>query len=163
GPAAAAQPPPAVPVVVADNITAAGVGLFVALERGYFTAEGLDVTLERVGNQADIFTQLAAGRFDVAGSPSGPALFTARPRGLRQGQLQRLVGSEDPTGVVHAASVITYGEEFIAQKPEAAERFMVAYVRAIRDNYEAFFGGGRGREAVVAALVKYTPVKDPSL
>jgi NitT/TauT family transport system substrate-binding protein len=83
--------------------------------------------------------------------------------GLKQGLIHRLIGSEDPTGVVHAASVITYGEEFVARKPEAAERFMVAYIRGIRDSFEAFFGSRSGREAVVAALTKYTPVKDPAL
>ena len=66
-------------------------------------------------------------------------------------------------GIVHAAAVIVYGEEFIVRKPAAADRFMVAYLRGIRDNYEAFFGGGRGRDAVIAALTKYTPVKDPAI
>jgi hypothetical protein len=33
----------------------------------------------------------------------------------------------------------------------------------VRASYEAFFGSGQGREAVVAALIKYTPVKDPTL
>jgi NitT/TauT family transport system substrate-binding protein len=239
----------------------------VAIERGYFADEGLDVALERMSNPSEIFTQLAAGRFDAAGSSTGPVLFNAVQRGIRlkvvadqssitprftatsgivvahaaaeegrfptvaslrgrqiavasqgssaefgmmrvlgqaglgrddvqltvlnfpdvngalvngaldaawqaepfvtlgvrQGQIHRLIGSEDPTGVVHSASVIVYGEEFVARKPEAAERFMVGYLRGVRDSYEAFFGGGQGREAVVAALIKYTPVKDPTL
>jgi NitT/TauT family transport system substrate-binding protein len=258
---------PPVSLAVADNFTAAGVGLFVALEQGYFTAEGLDVSLERLGTSAEIYPQLAAGRLDLAGSATGPALFNAVQRGvglkivadqssippqyratsgivvarasadggtlpsvaslrgrqlavasvgssaefgmlrvlgqaglrredvnltivpfpelnaalvngavdagwqaepflalgLRQGQIHQLVGSEDPTGTVHAASVITYGEEFIARKADGADRFMVAYLRGIRDSYEAFFGSRQGREAVVAALIKYTPVKDPSM
>ncbi len=258
---------PPVSVMVGDNVTAAGVGLFVALEQGYFTDEGLDVTLERVGSSSDLYPQLAAGRFDVGGSAAGPTLLNAVLRGIglkvvadqsstppqyksnsglvvsrasfesgrftsveslrgatlgvaslggtaefrllsalgrsgmgrgdvqittvpfpelnaalangavdggwqaepymtlgvAQGHLHRLVGGEDPTGVVHVGSVMVYGEDFIARKPAAAERFMVAYLRGIRDNYEAFFGSGRGREAVVAALIKYTPVKDAAL
>src|SRR3954470_9789057 len=226
GPTAPAPLAPAVSVTVADNLTAAGVGLYVAIERGYFADEGLDVALERVANPSDIFTQLAAGRFDAAGSSTGPVLFNAVQRGIglkvvadqssitprftatsgivvaraaaddgrfptvaslrgrqiavasqgssaefgmmrvlgqaglgrndvqltvlnfpdvngalvngaldaawqaepfvtlgvRQGQIHRLIGSEDPTGVVHSASVIVYGEEFVARKPEAAER-----------------------------------------
>jgi NitT/TauT family transport system substrate-binding protein len=258
---------PPVAVTVADNPTASGVGLFVALEQGYFTAEGLDVTLEQVGSSSDVFPQLAAGRYDVAGSAAGPTLFNAVQRGvglkvvadessippqfksnsglvvartsyesgryptiaslrganlgvaapgsaaefglrrtlnqagigrddvqvtvvpfpdlnaalvngavdggwqaepfmtlgITQGLIHQLTGSQDPTGTVHAAAVIVYGEEFIARKPAAAERFMIAYLRGVRDNYEAFFGSGRGREAVVAALTKYTAVKDAAL
>lgn len=268
-PSAAARAPlaPPVSVTVGDNITAAGVGLFVALEQGYFTAEGLDVTLERVGTSSDMYPQLAAGRFDVAGSAAGPTLLNAVLRGiglkvvadqssappqyngnsglvvsragfesgrftsveslrgatmgvasfggtaefrllnalgragmgrgdvqlttvpfpelnaalvngaadagwqaepymtlgLTQGHLHRLAIPEDPSGIVHAGSVMVYGEAFMARKPEAAERFMVAYLRGIRDNYEAFFGSGRGREAVIAALIKHTAVKDAAL
>jgi NitT/TauT family transport system substrate-binding protein len=258
---------PPVRVTVADNLTASGVGLFMAMEQGYFTAEGLDVTLEQVGNSSDAFPQLAAGRYDVVGSAAGPTLFNAVQRGvglkvvadessippqfrsnsglvvartsfesgrfpsvaslrganlgvaalgsaaefglrrtlnahgigrddvqittipfpdinaalvngavdggwqaepfmtlgLVQGMLHRLVGSEDPSGITHAAAVIVYGEEFIARKPAAADRFMIAYLRGIRDNYEAFFGGGRGRDAVIASLTKYTPVKDTAI
>jgi NitT/TauT family transport system substrate-binding protein len=258
---------PPVPVAIVDNFTAAGVGLYVAMDQGYFAAEGLDVTLDRAGSAAEVYPQLAAGRYDVAGSAAGPSLFNAVHRGVRlkvvadqssippqyvatsgiviartaheagrfpsvaslrghklavastgssaefgllrvleqagvrrdevdvtvvpfpelnaalvngsvdagwqaepfltaglkQGLIHRLIGSEDPTGVVHAAAIITYGEEFITRKPEAAERFMVAYLRGIRDNYEAFFGSRRGREAVIAALANYTAVKDPAL
>jgi NitT/TauT family transport system substrate-binding protein len=252
---------------VADNITAAGVGLFVALEQGYFTAEGLDVTLERIGTSADLYPQLAAGRFDVGATAAGPTLFNAVLRGIglkvvadqssqppqyrgsspllvtrtsfesgrfttveslrgatigvasyggtvefrllgalgrvgmgrddvrltiapfpelnpalangvvdaawqvepyvtmgiAQGLLHRVPIPEDTSGVVQVGSVMVYGEEFMARKPAAAERFMVAYLRGIRDNYEAFFGSRRGREAVIAALMKYTPVQDPAL
>jgi NitT/TauT family transport system substrate-binding protein len=55
------------------------------------------------------------------------------------------------------------GSRLSGRPPAAAERFMVAYLRGIRDNYEAFFGSGRGRDSVVAALIKYTPLKDAAL
>ena len=71
------------PVTVADNLTAAGVGLYVAIERGYFADEGLDVALERMANPTDIFTQLAAGRFDAAGSP--PARSCSTPSSAASG------------------------------------------------------------------------------
>jgi NitT/TauT family transport system substrate-binding protein len=268
-PGAVARAPlaPPVAVTVADNLTAAGVGLFVALEQGYFTTEGLDVTVERVGTSGDLYPQLAAGRFDVGASAAGPTLFNAALRGiglkvvadqsstpphykgtsglvvtranfqsgrfaaveslrgatigvssfggtgefrvvsalgqvglgrddvnltpinfaeintalangavdagwqvepfmtigLAQGDLQRIEVPPDRSGVVHVGSVMVYGENFIAQKSAAAERFMVAYLRGIRDNYEAYFGSGQGREAVIAALIKHTPLKDPAL
>jgi len=268
-PSAVARAPlvPPVSVTVADNITAAGVGLFVAMEQGYFTAEGLDVTLERIGTSADLYPHLAAGRFDVGATAAGPTLFNAILRGIglkvvadqssqppqykfsspllttrtnfesgrftsveslrgatigipsyggtvefrvlgalgragmsrddvrfatapfpelnaavangvmdaawqvepyvtigiAQGFLQRVPIPEDASGVTQVGSVMVYGEEFMARKPAAAERFMVAYLRGIRDNYEALFGSRRGREAVIAALMKYTPVQDPAL
>ncbi len=62
---APAVPPlaPPVPVAVADNLTAAGVGLFVAIEQGYFAEEGLEVTLERVGSAAVAVEALVDHRY----------------------------------------------------------------------------------------------------
>jgi hypothetical protein len=73
---------PPVAITVGDNITAAGVGLFIAMEQGYLQEEGLDVTLERVGTSADLYPQLAAGRFDVGATAAGPTLFNAVLRGI---------------------------------------------------------------------------------
>jgi len=50
-------------VAVADNLTAAGVGRFVAIEQGYFAEEGLEVTLERVGSAAVAVEALVDHRY----------------------------------------------------------------------------------------------------
>src|SRR5437868_8464946 len=48
GPAAPAPRAPAVPVIGADNLTGAGVGLYVAIERRYLAGAGLAPALRRV-------------------------------------------------------------------------------------------------------------------
>lgn len=61
-------------------------------------------------------------------------------------------------------AVILYSPKFAEEKPELARRFMVAYVKGLRDYNDAF---GKKDEAkkteVVAILVGNTAVKDPTL
>jgi NitT/TauT family transport system substrate-binding protein len=60
--------------------------------------------------------------------------------------------------------VVLYADGFIRNKPEAARRFMVAYLRGLRDFNDAFFRQPpRGRAEVLAALTHHTGVKDPAL
>ena len=142
-------------LAVASQGSSAEFGMLRVLGQAGLGRDDVQLT---VLNFPDVNGALVNGALDAA--------WQAEPfvtLGVRQGQIHRLIGSEDPTGVVHSASVIVYGEEFMARKPEAADRFMVGYLRGVRDSYEAFFGSGQGREAVVAALIKYTPVKDPTL
>ena len=56
--------------------------LFVAQERGYFAAEGLNVELTPVQGGSDSVVQLAAGNFDVAVGGAGAGLFNAAARGV---------------------------------------------------------------------------------
>ncbi|HZR98390.1 MAG TPA: ABC transporter substrate-binding protein [Chloroflexota bacterium] len=59
---------------------------------------------------------------------------------------------------------VIYGGQFMREQPEAARRFMVAYVRALRYYNDAFMGGDTAkRQAAVAALIRHTAVKDPAL
>ncbi|MDQ6695756.1 MAG: ABC transporter substrate-binding protein [Chloroflexota bacterium] len=57
--------------------------LFVAQERGYFRAEGLDVKLSPVQGGSDSVVQLAAGNFDAAVGGAGAGLFNAAKRGVK--------------------------------------------------------------------------------
>ena len=52
---------------------------------------------------------------------------------------------------------------FGREQPEVARRFVVAYLRGLRDYYHAFNKGDGDREPVVQALVAHTVVKDPAL
>jgi ABC-type nitrate/sulfonate/bicarbonate transport system substrate-binding protein len=58
-------------------------------------------------------------------------------------------------------AALFYAPEF-AQRTDAAQRFMVAYVRAVRD-YNDAFGHGIGRGDVAQILAKHTTVKDVAL
>lgn len=57
--------------------------LFVAQERGYFAAEGLNVELTPLQGGSDSVVQLAAGNFDVAVGGAGAGIFNAAARGVK--------------------------------------------------------------------------------
>lgn len=57
--------------------------LFVAQERGYFTAEGLNVELVPIQGGSESVVQLAAGNFDVAVGGAGAGFFNAAARGVK--------------------------------------------------------------------------------
>ena len=61
-----------------------------------------------------------------------------------------------------ARALLFYGPHFVADKPDAANRFMVAYLQGARDYMDAI-ETGRNRDAVIATLIEYTDVKDPSV
>lgn len=58
-------------------------------------------------------------------------------------------------------SIWVYSPEFAKDK-ESATKFMVAFLRGARDYYDAFFLG-KGKDAAIALLTQYLPVKDPKL
>lgn len=58
--------------------------------------------------------------------------------------------------------VVMYGENFAKQQPEAAKRWMVAYLRGVRA-YQDAAARGVDRDAIFAILAKHTAVKDISL
>jgi NitT/TauT family transport system substrate-binding protein len=59
----------------------------------------------------------------------------------------------------HNTSVIMYSPQFVAEQPEAARNFMVAYLRGTRDLVDAF-DKGKDKEAIVDILTRGTNVKD---
>jgi NitT/TauT family transport system substrate-binding protein len=63
-------------------------------------------------------------------------------------------------------AVVLYGSEFMTAQPDAARRFMRAYIRALRDYNDALKGGklaGPNANQVIAVLTEYTNVKDPAV
>jgi NitT/TauT family transport system substrate-binding protein len=57
-------------------------GIFIALDKGYFGEQGLDLSLERFGVGADQMALLGSGRLDIASGAPSPTLFNAVVRGL---------------------------------------------------------------------------------
>jgi NitT/TauT family transport system substrate-binding protein len=57
-------------------------GIFIALDKGYFRDQGLELSLERFGVGADQMALLGAGRLDIASGAPSPTLFNAVSRGL---------------------------------------------------------------------------------
>lgn len=57
-------------------------GIFIALDKGYFKTQGLDLALERFGVGADQMALLGSGRLDIASGAPSPTMFNAIARGL---------------------------------------------------------------------------------
>ena len=50
---------------------------------------------------------------------------------------------------------LLYGAQLAKKNPDAGRRYMVAYLRALRDYREAFLGGGKGAPEIAALLKKH--------
>jgi NitT/TauT family transport system substrate-binding protein len=73
---------PAVKVPFGDNTTLGTAPIFIAYDRGYFKAEGLDVELIPTPTIPQIIQALAASQISFATANPDPALFNALDRGL---------------------------------------------------------------------------------
>lgn len=63
-------------------------------------------------------------------------------------------------------AVVLYSGTFIKQNPDAAKRFMRAYIRAVRDYNDALKDGklaGRNAEEIVTILTEYTKIQDANV
>ncbi len=69
-------------VSVAILYLTADVGIFLALERGYFAEQNLQIDLTRVTSAADAIPLLATNKLDVGSGGASPGLFNALRRGL---------------------------------------------------------------------------------
>jgi NitT/TauT family transport system substrate-binding protein len=61
-----------------------------------------------------------------------------------------------------STAFMSYAPGFMQDQPEAARRFMAAYLRGARD-YNGAFRRGENRDEAVQILIKHTTVKDPAL
>lgn len=85
---AESEQPAAIP---AENLTPVSIGvvpvsifapIFVALEKGYYAEQGLDVTLEPLPGGADLIALTASNQFQIAAAGAGPAFWNAQALGL---------------------------------------------------------------------------------
>jgi ABC-type nitrate/sulfonate/bicarbonate transport system substrate-binding protein len=77
-----ADAPPLTTVQVASVGAVSDVGLYVAMDRGYFAAEGLQVELSPTDGISRIISALSTNQVDVAGGTGGAALFNAFSRDI---------------------------------------------------------------------------------
>ncbi len=70
---------------------------FVAIERGYFAEEGLEVEPQRFQSGALMMAPVATGELDVASGQNSPGLFNA----LAQGMDIKVVGAQGSVGTDH--------------------------------------------------------------
>ena len=121
-------------------------------QRGGFSRDDIEFSLMPF---PDVTAALANKAVDL-GWQIEPLVTLATERGIAT----RWIGAEEiyPNQQV---AVIFYSPEFVG-RTDAAQRFMIAYVRSLRD-YNDAFGKGRGRAEVAQILAKYTTVKDLAL
>ena len=84
-PSGAYKPTPLSPTVklnVSGNGTAGDVGEFVAIDRGYFKDEGIEVSHSVTPSSAQALQEVAANQVQVALTTPDPALFNALSRGV---------------------------------------------------------------------------------
>jgi NitT/TauT family transport system substrate-binding protein len=85
----------------------------------------------------------------------GPALAVRNGDGV-------VVKSDDEILPNHQIAVLLYSEEFASKRPDAAKKFMRAYIRAVRFYNGALKNGrldGSNADEVIAILSEATPIK----
>jgi NitT/TauT family transport system substrate-binding protein len=123
------------------------------LERGGLTEADVDLTAMGF---PDMIPALANGNVDfaIANEPSATA-------GVERGTAVR-VGTTADVYPNHQVAMMMYSEQFATQRRPAAQRYMVAYVRGLRDYNEAFVGN-RDRAEVIRILGETTGITDPAV
>ena len=256
---------PPVRVHAAYPTNSSYLAFYLAVDKGFFQEEGLDLELTPINVTPDLFAALASGQIDVGGSGADPALFNAVARGVETkivGQfgaatptsrglcvlvrkdlvdsgryrepsdlkgmnvavptptsssafyLERALGmaglrlddvtmsslpfpdmnvalankaidaavqvqpfvmqaeNEGVAQVVYTAGefapgfpslVLLMADNFTRSQPEAARRFLVAFLRGQREVSTTFDRGTGNKNEVYESLAKYTPIKDPGL
>ncbi len=119
---------------------------------------GLDLTALDVVNMPfpDMITALGNGSIDAAALIE-PFVTTA----VRRGVGVRFKGADELYPDQQIAGIL-YAPSFYQRQPEAARRWMVAYLRGVRD-FVAAFDQGRDKAAIVQVLTEHTTVKDAAL
>jgi NitT/TauT family transport system substrate-binding protein len=96
------------------------------------------------------------------------AALTTEPsatKAVQSGAAVRIMG-DDVIYPNHQLAVVLYSGSFIKNNPDAAKRFMRAYLHAVRDYNDALKDGklaGPNAEEVISILTEYTNVKDPAV
>jgi ABC-type nitrate/sulfonate/bicarbonate transport system substrate-binding protein len=78
-----------------------------------------------------------------------------------QGLGVRWKGVADLLGPSHGTFII-FAPAFASQRQEAGRRFLIAYLRGVRDYLDAF-SQGKDQDAIIGILTKYTSIKDPAV
>jgi NitT/TauT family transport system substrate-binding protein len=127
---------------------------------GYLAQGGLtlnDVALEQMAFP-DMAAALSNGSVDAA-IPVEPFLTLLQQSGLGTRWLWDYEVNPD-----HQVAAILYGPGFVREQPEAARRWMTAYLRGVRYFNDAFVrGDAAAREETVQVLMKWTPIRDRGL
>lgn len=98
------------------------------------------------------------------GNKAIAAAYTSDPyiaRGIQEGFSVKWIPNSQPFGGRVQTSTLVFGSALLKDK-DLAQRWMVAYLKGVRDYLKAFTVK-EGRDEVVKILTKYSTVKDPKL
>ncbi len=71
------------PVTVGATSSTSDAPIYIAVQKGFFRAEGLEVTVSNFRSASDMVAPLGAGRLDAGAGSAGAALYNAVARGIR--------------------------------------------------------------------------------
>jgi NitT/TauT family transport system substrate-binding protein len=125
-----------------------------ALQRGGLAMS--DVNIVQIGF-GDQLAALANGAID-AGLIAEPTSTIAVDRGLA---VKWREADEWSPGI--QVSMALYGPNYVSRNPDAGQRYMVAYLRGVRDSYNTMIAGRGDRESVIQTMIRHTPLKDRAL
>ena len=136
--------------------TRSGVESFISqvVERGGLTIA--DVELVELG-YPEMLVAMSNGAID-GGNLIEPTLSAAIARGVAASWPDGL--GSTAYGGVYQSGTLFGSDRFVAQ-PELLQRFLVGYLRGVRD-YNDAFGKNQGRSDVVRILTEQTTVRDPA-
>ncbi|HZS00463.1 MAG TPA: ABC transporter substrate-binding protein [Chloroflexota bacterium] len=80
---------------------------------------------------------------------------------VERGIAHRWKGMDEIFGPIHG-TFLTYAPAVITQRQEVGRRYLLAYLRGVRDYHDAF-QNGKDFDAVVAILTQHTNIKDPAV
>jgi NitT/TauT family transport system substrate-binding protein len=80
---------------------------------------------------------------------------------VEQGFATRWKGMGDIFGAIHG-TFVTYSPTMISQRQEVGRRYMVAFLRGVRD-YNDAFNDGKDQDEIINVLTKHTNIKDPAV
>lgn len=142
------------------TVTASGIG--------NSTEVGLKAGLARAGIRLDEETYIALTYGELAGAFSSysiDAAMTGEPfvsQLENQGLAVRFMGNSELQGRGQQLGAVTYSRQF-AVNTDLARRWMIAYVKGLRDYNDAFGPMQKNRGQIIDMLIKHTSVKERGL
>ncbi len=125
-----------------------------ALQRGGLTLNDVNLVQLSFGDQLAAFANNA---IDV-GLIAEPTSTVAVDRGLA---VKWREADEWTPGI--QVSMVLYGPNFVSRNPDAGQRYMVAYLKGVRDYHQAAIAGRADREPIIQTLIRNTALKDRAL
>lgn len=122
-----------------------------ALKKGGLTVD--DVELIPMGPR-DMTVALSTGAIDL-----GMHIEPGITAGVKEGHFQRWKDTTDFAPGAQIAVTLASPHLVVGDKQEVGKRFMVAYLKALRDYNDAFVKG-INRDEIIAIMAQYTDIKD---